>query len=329
MRILERIFGITRNFAHEVIAIDVGTASLSAALAKKGLSSSIEVVSVLRYGMDFFASREGFDHQRRALYLLKTHIAQLMSDAHKALPGAKAIEISVSEPFFQQYRICKDFQRERPHDRIRRSELDEITAKLAGDAVRDLSIHSQSLRVVRSAMQKVRINGYELKDPIGYRGADLDIEFEVLLISGAFYEYLEEFRMRWFPRVALHYHSDPEMLEHALFASSSIQPPALLLDIGGEVTSIAIILEKKARVLCDPVFFGVRTLERRIAEVVRCDSAHAESLLRRYVAQTRGKVVIFRFFVALSSSDPLILRVLLWGCMSLLFLLIGYSRQNY
>ena len=286
MRILEKFFGITRNRVSEVIAIDVGTASLSAALAKKGSSVPIEVVSVLRYSVDFVSSHEGLDNQRRALYLMKKNLAQLFVDAHTTLPGAEAIEISVSEPFFQAHHSRTVFPRESPHNRITREELDSITLKLSQDTAGTPGPFSQSLRVVRNIVQRGWINGYELKDPVGYRGAELEIEFEALLISRALHGYLEEFRTRWFPRALLRYHTDPEMLEYALFESSSLQLPALLLDIGGEATSIVVISDGHTRTLCGPVFFGVRTLERRIMEFTRCSMEHAESVLRRYTSHT-------------------------------------------
>lgn len=270
----------------EVIAIDVGTASLSMALSKKGSSGNIEVVSVLRYPIDLFTSREEFDHRHRIPYLIKKNIAHGMADAHKVLSGATAIVVSVSEPFFQQHRIRKIIARKRSDDRVSRTEIDTMTENFSADAVTDTKKLSQLLRVVRSSIRRAWINGYELIDPVGYRGEELEIELEVLLISAALCDYMEEFRSTWFPRATIQYYTDPEMLGRILFESFSLLFPALLLDIGGEVTSITVVSDKETHAPCNLVFWGVRTIERRIAELLRCDMAHAESFLRRYVSQT-------------------------------------------
>lgn len=272
----------------EIIAIDVGTASLSAALAKKGPSGRIEVVSVLRYPIDFFASRGGFDYRHRISYLIKNNMARLMADAHKELSGAEAIMVSISEPFFRQHRIRRTIQRKHPRDDISRKEFDEMITYCAADAARgNIETSSLPLRVVWSGARRVWMHDYELKDPVGYRGAELEIELELLLISAALCDYLEEFHSRWFPRAAMRYYTDPETLVRAMFASSfSLSFPALLLDIGGETTSITMMRDKETHIPCDLVFFGIRTLERRIAELTRRDMTHAESILRRYVSQT-------------------------------------------
>lgn len=287
---------------HEVIAVDVGTASLSIALAKKESSGRIEVASVLRYPIDLFISREGFDRQHRIPYLIKKNIAHGMADASKVLSGAEAIMVSVAEPFFQQHRIRKVISRERPYDRIRSTELDTVAENVAADAIINTTRSLPSLRVVRSGIRRAWINGYELKDTIGYRSAELEIELETLLISTALRDYFEEFRSKWFPRATLRYYTDPEMLGHILFTFSSLSFPALLLDIGGEVTSITVVSDKETQILCELVFFGVRTFERRIAELTRCDMAHAESTLRRYVSQTLDTKEVSRIEPFLESA---------------------------
>ncbi len=268
-------FFLKKDPFEKTLAIDIGTASLVGALSRRRRVSAEapEVLKVFRYPLDVL----GRDSTR--FYTAK--LTKLFEEAHGAEHSIDRIRLVFSSPLFLEKVVQKRFVRPRPHAAITGDELKESVL-----AAEDLAAGAGENMVVASrAVRSINVNGYPVAHAEGYKGKFLDIEMECLFINSFFGKFIAEIRDTFFPKSELSYHADSAVtiggIEH-MFAEPR---PLVVVDVGGEVTA-ACVSKDHGREHGEPVPFGVRTLERRIAGFLQLERSDAEAVLRKFSAGT-------------------------------------------
>ncbi len=266
------------------LVIDIGTASVSAALAMGDGKGFFEVVATMRHPFELLASPASLEHEKRAGYVVSTAIQNIFKEAYSHTKNVDIIRVAFADIFFQELERGRVFTRDKGDEAITRSEVDAALRSLEAEPTPVRSL-VKDLASVSASIIHANVNGYAVADPVGYRGKTLELAVRHLLVSKALKEHIEDAKARFFASSSITYYADERLLEEALMRQKYTLPVAVL-DIGGEMTSIFLqkthdLVERR-----DPVFFGVRTLERRIAAFSKADIGRAESLLRRFTANT-------------------------------------------
>src|SRR3989338_6249007 len=103
---------------HKVLAIDIGTASVSAAVAETKKGGKADVRSVFRYHYDASSP----DNSR----LLLNAVSKTFLDAHKFEKNISAIKIGFSFPFFVEQSLGREVKRENPQIAVSADEINGI-----------------------------------------------------------------------------------------------------------------------------------------------------------------------------------------------------------
>ena len=282
-------FTLHKNKPQEIIAIDIGTASVSAALAHINTSGFIEIISVLRYPFDLLGDFTRSDRQKKVIYMLKNSIAKAFSDMHHISSSTNSIRISFADPFFEEREIETIINRHDATKTITEKEINMALVDTKGWIVLNSLNKSDGYDVLVNIVRKVtqlRVNGYIVSDAVGYRGDTLEIRVHELSISSVLRDCIIEQQDTFYPHSFLQYYSDVYLLRRAIFEKKINHMPILVIDIGGEVTTLFVLKDFDIIQKCAPIFFGLRTLERRIAAFLKIDRTHAESIVRQYADGT-------------------------------------------
>ena len=282
-------FTPTRKKLHNVIAMDIGTASVSVACARVSGHGTIEVIAVFRYPFDLMRNTTRSDGQRRMIYMMKTSLAKAFADARNKCVDADDIRISFADPFFEERDMKKTITRKDPKQTITKDEINAALRDTSGWELRDTlgdanELRFEDLAMIAQEVSAYHVNGYPVTDAAGYRGQTIEVFVRELFVSGALKLNVEEQKEKYYPGIPIRYYSDPRMLSRTLSADTKTSYPALIIDIGGETTALFEASEARAIRRADPVFFGLRTLERRLATFLKLDVAHAEAIVRQYVS---------------------------------------------
>lgn len=274
-----------KNKPQEIVAIDIGTASVFAVLARTHPNGIVEIVSVLQYPFDLLGDFVHSDKQKKIFYMLRSSIAKAFADAHHISRSVHHIRISFADPFFEEHELETIINRRDSKKPIMEDEINLALKDTKGwnilNAPNDSAAQTTLTNVMR-AISQFKVNGYPVEEAIGCRGSTLEIRIHELSISSILKDYIADQKEKFYPDSHIQYYSDPSILRRAVFAQKSEPMPILVVDIGGEVTTLFILKDLTATKKCSPIFFGVRTLERRIATFLRIDRLHAESIIRQY-----------------------------------------------
>jgi cell division ATPase FtsA len=158
----------------------------------------------------------------------------------------------------------------------------------------------------------MRVNGYPVKDAVGYKGNEIEISGLFTLISKFLKEYVEEAKLKFFPHSKIRYYSDIRVLWQVLKSTENLFEPSVVADIGGEMTSVFFIggvpggttqaFLPEAIEHGKAFAFGVRTLERRLAAYLKTDFLDAESVFKKYTANTLDEATKIKVSKILDSA---------------------------
>ena len=279
-------FGHKKNVSH-VLAVDIGTASISAVLAAAYLKENKrEILRIFRYQVNLVAYSNTKESGDRTSHLLKEKLLKAFAEASAALREISfghidLLLVSFSDPFFLDEKIEKKVFRANLQAPINQTEINYILKSLEEDAK-----HSHgSLAAASSEALAYLVNGYEVTSPIGYKAKSLEVFAALTLITPILKEYIESAKNKFFPECSVKYFSDARVLWNALRLTDNLSEPLLFLDIGGEVTGVFLASSAGIEHI-GAATFGIRTLERRISASFGMDHLDAEAMLKMYTAGT-------------------------------------------
>ncbi|MDO8523440.1 MAG: hypothetical protein Q7S12_04150, partial [bacterium] len=293
-----------------ILAVDVGTVSISAALAEKTLpSGKYEIKKVLRYFFQLIdISSKGKDRNEQIMKMFLGGFNKLFADTFKLEPGVDEILISFSDPFFLEKKIARSVSRKHPQNPITHEEI----AKLLKEMETEANEGSMDLSLAGKEMISLRVNGYSVDNAAGYKGSTLEASGLFTLISKFLKEYVENAKEKFFPRSKINYYSDIRVLWQVLKSTENLFESAVVIDIGGEMTSLFFVGAGSGAgnktFLSDAIehgksfAFGVRTLERRLAAFLNTDFLEAEAVFKKYTAQTLDEAMRVKVSKILDSA---------------------------
>ena len=259
----------------KILAVDIGTASVSAALAEKHANGKFFVCDFWRLPYDIS------DAENAGRILLK-NLKKIFYETHKFYPKTKKIAISFSALFCSEKIISAEFERDNPSLPIRKDEFENTIEILKNQS-------EDSSGIQQIDILETKINGYGVENPMGHKGENMQMKASLLILAPAFKNNLEELKDKFFPSGNFRFFSDSAILKKAVLNLFSPTNDFTILDIGGETTARD-----------DFVFsFGVRAVERRMGAVLsRFSSGHldypqerAQSKILKLHAENLGDIL--------------------------------------
>ncbi|KKT29608.1 hypothetical protein A3G55_03025 [Candidatus Giovannonibacteria bacterium RIFCSPLOWO2_12_FULL_44_25] len=260
-----------------ILAIDLGTASISAAMAVRQEGKKTEVLKVFRYPIDLFEYQIAGGAQLP--HIFKEGFLRVFKDAHVISDHLDVVAVGLSDPFFLDKKKQRKVTRSNPAAAITAEEINSLVKTSESE------IAAQNLAIVRRNILNTQVNGYDVRNASGYKGKTLAIEMMFTSISATLKEYIEGAKDKFFPKSAISYYSDAAIFREALRAAGNLSEPRIVIDIGGEVTGIFLVDDLMFQHY-GAAAFGIRTLARRIASSLKIDAADTDSLLKKYTAGT-------------------------------------------
>lgn len=291
-----RLFWHKKGVTH-ILAIDLGTASISAAVAERGEKTA--VLKVLRYPIDLFGYQVSGEAQRAQLpHILKDGFLKIFKDAFAVSRHLDVVAVGLSDPFFLDKKTLKKITRPNPMHAIGAEEMNIFAKALEGE------VGAPSLAIISREILNTKVNGYEVENAAGFKGKTLETEIVFTLVSSALKEYMESAREKFFPKSSIYYYSDAAIFRKALKAAENLSEPNLVVDVGGEVTGV-FWADAWTIQHCGASAFGIRTLSRRVAASLKTDALQTDSLLRKYTSGTLDEAIQAKIsrVVALSLAD--------------------------
>lgn len=292
----EWLFGHKKGATH-ILAIDLGTASISAAVVLR--SEKAEILKVFRYPIDLFGYQVA-GQSAQLPHVLKEGFLKLFKEAWGVSRHLDAVVIGLSDPFFLDAKTRKKIVRPNHAAVITAEEVNVLVKTLESEA----ALKEQNLAIVGREILNTKINGYEVESANGYKGISLETEIIFTSISATLKEYIESAKEKFFPKSLIYYYSDASVFRKVLKATENFFEPRLIVDIGGEVTGIfladAFMIQHFGASA-----FGIRTLARRVTASLKMDAAETDSLLKKYTAGTLDDAISAKISrtIALALTD--------------------------
>ncbi|MBI2023482.1 cell division FtsA domain-containing protein [Candidatus Giovannonibacteria bacterium] len=261
----------------KLLAIDVGTASLSAVLAAEEHGGKLKISKVFRFPFNLLI--EG--PKKQSANAVLSNLKKVFAEAARAEPEVKKILISFSDPLVSERALRHIVERKPPFTPISESEIKFAIDEAAGK----LSSENPSLVAAKKEILGASVNGYAVTSPVNYRGKFFGINVLFTFISELLKKQADEAREHFYPAAGLCFFSDARVVFNTLKGTQNLSEPLVLADIGGEVTSVFHVSGDELR-QAEPVAFGVRTLERRASVFFKTDFSEAESILKKHLAGT-------------------------------------------
>ena len=240
---------------HKVLAIDIGTASVSAAVAETKKGGKADVRNVFRYHYDASSP----DNSR----LLLNAVSKAFLDAHKFEKGISTIKIGFSFPFFVEQSMGGEIKRENPQIAVSADEVNNLLLSATAGL-------PKNLEAVYCDILSSKIDGYEVPEPYGYKGQILKVDAKVFAINSFLKTRIEELKDKFFPASSVYCVSDGDALEKLALMVSGKRSNAVL-DVGAEVSFLN----------SQTLPFGIRALERKIASFFKVGLQDAENMMRK------------------------------------------------
>lgn len=241
----------------KILAVDIGTASVSAAVAEKDEKGKFFVCDVLRYpydASDVLASK-----------IVIKNLEKVFFESSKLYPSIQKIIIGFSSPFCSEKTANAEFTMPNPNFLISQDELEKAIEILKNQVVGDAEVISHEII-------EAKVNGYKVQSPLGYCGENLEITSAFLVLSPSLKSVLEELKDKFFPTREFNFFSDSYILKQAASRLFLPRDKFAVLDVGGEIS-----------VFGDYTMpFGLRTVERGVASFLGVSDGISQSFLRRF-----------------------------------------------
>ncbi len=212
---------------------------------------------------------------------------KLFAEAHKVKRRLDKIIISFADPFFVEKKLTKKISRKNAKDPVSHEEIKNLIFQMEKEACEG----NPELVVGGREIVLMKVNGYPVENPVEYKGSSIEISAVFTLVSKYLKDYIEQAKENVFSYVEISYYSDTRVLWHALKASDNLFEPALVIDIGGEISSLFFVNFVGTIEHYAAMPFGIRTLERRIATFSKISFDDAEAILKKFTIETLDPVL--------------------------------------
>lgn len=271
----ERLLKLTpREFKKKhVMAVDISTSAISAALALKHENTGIvEILKTLKSPFDLLGENVS---EGRIPRVLRESLLKIFKDACAVSRHLDEIIVVLSDPFFLDLTFSKKINRLHPESKIGAADI----ARLLDDLKKETELKSGQLVLIGEETLSSKINGYDVSDAVGYSGKSMEISVVFTFINKFIKDTVLDSQEKFFPRSRLEYISDSRLMRRSLQRFRLLDEPVILFDIDGESTGLYFLSEDTVRHLGISAF-GSKTLERRVSLVSRYADGALEDKLR-------------------------------------------------
>ena len=115
------------------LAVDVGTASVSAALAQGNGNGFFEVIALVRHPFNLLASKVPEDREKRAGYVVSNAIHQTLREVRERVRTVDVIRIAFTGIFFREFGSVRVFSRNNANEPITSAEITSNLTALKED----------------------------------------------------------------------------------------------------------------------------------------------------------------------------------------------------
>lgn len=268
-----------------VLLIDVGSASVGAALVEIGAVSVPRVITTMREDISFQEKLSPMEFLR-AMNQSLDRVLKTAREKSKNTGTPAYILCSLSSPWF----LLKSRQIV-----ISQREPFEITAgvldKILDDGVSQLkeelkgSIPMGDMRVVEKKIIQTKLNGYEIKNPFGQKATRIEMVMTVGISSKHVTERIERTVSNFFHNDTVHFGAFPVAAFSAIRDIFPTEKSFIFLDITGESTDVSLI---NNNLMVGTVSFprGKNFFIREISAQFRMPHEAAASVLNMFLGGT-------------------------------------------
>ena len=188
------------------------------------------------------------------------------------------------------------YERGNPDSRIDFPELKNIIQKVQAKAYERIQQQIEwetgqdiEVRLINAAIVDVRIDGYQVTNPIGFQGKDVSIgifnAYAPMIHLGALQAIADELKIDLLSIAA-----EPYAVARSVDYDDALDFNAIFIDIGGGTTDIAVV--RNGGLEGTKMFaFGGRAFTKKLAQELKIDFDEAEELKIKYAQGKLGKEV--------------------------------------
>ncbi len=288
----------SRGSESTLIAIfDITSSSVGGLLFERHPDKLPEIISVFRQPTDFLPKLEFQKFQR---FLHKTFENVIFHLKKKMPKNKKKPDLAVivfSSPYYvSQTKIIRSIH-QKPFE-ITRKFLDHLVDEEADSMKKEwtggYASKEQMIEILEKEAMGYKLNGYFTGDPFGKKAKTVELSVNISLGIKEIHDKLKDCINHSFGEMEILFKTFPVMAFKALKMALDISKGLLLVDIGGEVTELALINDD---ILKETASFplGENFLIRRIASAFHFSLEESVSLLGQYARgdlhdDTREKV---------------------------------------
>ena len=294
MGLFSKIF--SKSGSGYYLALDIGT-EVAKALVFRIDEQEKKVVIV---GVGKEQQKKG-NMQSGAVSDISGVIETCKSTINKALENAKIKKakkaiIGIAGELVKGTTTTVHYERRNPDSRIDFSELKNIIQKVQMKAYERIQEQiswetgqSIEVKLINAAIVDVRIDGYQVNNPIGFQGRDVSVSvfnaYAPMIHLGALQTIADELKINLLSIAA-----EPYAVAQSIDYEDSFDFNAIFIDIGGGTTDIAVV--RSGGLEGTKMFaFGGRAFTKKLAQELRIDFDEAEELKIKYAEGKLGSDV--------------------------------------
>lgn len=305
MGIFSRLF--SKNNAGHYLALDVGTEVAKALVFKIDEQGK----NALIVGIGREKQKKG-NMQSGAVSDISGVIETCQIAINKALESAKIKKIKkaivgIAGELVKGTTTTVHYERKNPDSRIDFSELKSIIQKVQTKAYERIQEQISwetgqdiEVKLINAAIVDVRIDGYQVNNPIGFQGRDVSISifnaYAPMIHLGALQSIADELKIDLLSIAA-----EPYAVAQSIDYEDSLDFNAIFIDVGGGTTDIAVV--RNGGLEGTKMFaFGGRAFTKKLAQELRIEFDEAEELKIKYAEGKLGRDVSFKIEQILQSD---------------------------
>jgi len=225
------------------------------------------------------------EHARKKIHV-PTDSATDKAEFHTPIP-TKAI-VGIAGELVQGITIMADYSREDPNSKIDENEMNEVIshvkqqafADAVVDIAEDLGITPDSLQELSTKINSTYIDGVKVDNPLGFTGKDVTYRVFSTFAPSLHVNSLREIAASLGLEI-LSIEVEPYAISRAIKGSRDKNFAAIILDIGGGTTDVAVV--DKGGIVGTKMFaFGGRVFSKRLAKDLDLELQDAEQLKLDY-----------------------------------------------
>ena len=272
-----------RNNEQLVVGLDIGTENIKALVTKIDSEGLLEVVGVGREHQSLTDMQAGAIADIAAV-VANCDRALNQAEQQSGLSGRSAV-VGIAGELVKGNTTTVRFKRKDPDRRIDIAEIDKIFTLVQDKAMDSAKNQLASetggkqigLKLINSALISIEIDGYGVTNPIGFQGQDVQVQlytaFAPLIHIGAIERVADQLDLELITVAA-----EPFAVARSVIGDDpNANLSAILLDVGGGTTDIAVVNEGGVE---GTKMFGIggRSFTKSIQRDLNIDFERAEAL---------------------------------------------------